>query len=130
MRMWRKYRYDEKTIAFRLAAPNVAFLDYMTMAVLPRHLLEGEDLQESGSSPPVGTGPYMLESWDAGQSIVLVKNEGVLPGQSEDREDHLQNCGDDNAQALQLKSGELDMALLDPKNARNFAVLRALPAMI
>ncbi len=31
--------------------------------------------------------------------------------------------GDDNAQALQLKSGELDMALLDPKNARNFAGL-------
>ncbi len=81
MRMWRKYRYDEKTIAFRLAAPNVAFLDYMTMAVLPRHLLEGEDLQESGFfRSPVGTGPYMLESWDAGQSIVLVKNEAYYLG--------------------------------------------------
>ena len=38
---------DEHTIAFRLSAPNAAFLDYMTMAVLPRHLLEGEDMQES-----------------------------------------------------------------------------------
>ena len=27
---------------------------------------------------------------------------------------------DDNAQAMQLESGELDLALLDPKNAQNF----------
>ena len=29
---------DDHTIAFHLDAPNVAFLDYMTMAVLPEHL--------------------------------------------------------------------------------------------
>ena len=34
---------DQHTISFQLAAPNVAFLDYMTMAVLPEHLLAGED---------------------------------------------------------------------------------------
>ena len=33
---------DDHTVSFRLAAPNVAFLDYMTMAVLPEHLLAGE----------------------------------------------------------------------------------------
>ena len=27
------------------------------------------------NTEPIGTGPYKLESWDAGQSIVLVKNE-------------------------------------------------------
>lgn len=32
---------DDNTIAFKLAEPNVAFLDYMTMAILPAHLLEG-----------------------------------------------------------------------------------------
>ena len=31
---------DDHTISFRLKAPNVAFLDYMTMAILPKHLLE------------------------------------------------------------------------------------------
>ena len=30
---------DDHTIAFTLSAPNVAFLDYMTMAILPKHLL-------------------------------------------------------------------------------------------
>ena len=38
---------DDHTISFKLDAPNVAFLDYMTMAVLPKHLLEGEDMQTS-----------------------------------------------------------------------------------
>ena len=39
---------------------NVAFLDYMTMAVLPKHLLEGEDMQTSDFfRNPIGTGPYI-----------------------------------------------------------------------
>ena len=51
---------DEDTVAFKLTAPNVAFLDYMTMAVLPKHLLEGEDMQTSDFfRSPVGTGPYL-----------------------------------------------------------------------
>ena len=67
---------DDQTIAFKLAEPNVAFLEYMTIAILPKHLLEGEDMQESDFfRHPVGTGPYKLESWDAGQSIVMTKNE-------------------------------------------------------
>ena len=28
--------------------------------------------------------------------------------------------GDDNAQAIQLESGELDLVLLDPRNAQNY----------
>lgn len=38
---------DEHTIAFQLAMPNVAFLEYMTIGILPEHLLKGEDMQES-----------------------------------------------------------------------------------
>lgn len=46
----------------------------MTMAVLPKHLLEGEDMQTSDFfRNPVGTGPYKIESWDEGQAITLAK---------------------------------------------------------
>ena len=34
---------DDHTVKFQLAEPNYAFLDYMTMAILPKHLLEGKD---------------------------------------------------------------------------------------
>ena len=54
----------------------------MTMAVLPKHLLEGEDMQTSDFfRNPVGTGPYKIESWDEGQAITLVKNEDYFKGE-------------------------------------------------
>ena len=113
---------DDHTVSFRLAEPNAAFLEYMTMAILPQHLLEGEDMQESAFfRAPVGTGPYKLESWDAGQSIVLVRNEDYFLGAPNIERVIFKIVPDDNAQAMQLESGEIDLALLDPKNAQNFA---------
>ena len=47
---------DEHTVVFRLSEPNVAFQEYMTIAILPKHLLEGEDMQASDFfRAPVGT---------------------------------------------------------------------------
>lgn len=112
---------DEKTVVFRLSAPNAAFLDYMSMAVLPKHLLEGENWQESDFfRAPVGTGPYKLESWDVGQAIVLRKNDDYYKGAANIDRIIFKIVPDDNAQAMQLESGELDLALLDPKNAQLF----------
>lgn len=113
---------DEKTIAFRLSAPNAAFLDYMTMAVLPRHLLEGEDMQESAFfRHPIGTGPYRLDSWDEGQAIILARNEAYFRGMPGIGRVIFKIVPDDNVKALQMEAGELDLALLTPKDARNFA---------
>lgn len=113
---------DEHTITFKLAAPNAAFLDYMTMAVLPEHLLSGEDMQESSFfRNPVGAGPYKLESWDAGQSITLVKNEAYFRGEPRIDKIIFKIVPDDNAKAIQMESGELDLALLTPKDAKSFA---------
>ena len=112
---------DDQTIAFKLAEPNVAFLEYMTMAILPKHLLDGEDMQESDFfRHPIGTGPYKLESWDAGQSIVMAKNEDYYLGSPKIDKVIFKIVEDDNTQAVQLQSGEIDMALLDPKNAQSF----------
>ena len=112
---------DDHTVSFKLDAPNVAFLDYMTMAVLPKHLLEGEDMQTSDFfRHPVGTGPYKLESWEEGQAITLVKNEDYFKGEPNIDTVVFKIVSDDNAKALQLKSGELDLALLTPKDAATF----------
>ena len=112
---------DDHTVSFKLDAPNVAFLDYMTMAVLPKHLLEGEDMQTSDFfRHPVGTGPYKLESWEEGQAITLVKNEDYFKGEPNIDTIVFKIVPDDNAKALQLKSGELDLALLTPKDAATF----------
>ncbi|BBF44877.1 oligopeptide ABC transporter, periplasmic oligopeptide-binding protein OppA [Lachnospiraceae bacterium KM106-2] len=112
---------DKHTIAFKLADPNVAFLDYMTMAVLPKHLLEGKNMQEDEFfRKPVGTGPYKLASWDKGQSITLVKNEDYFKEEAKIDKIIFKIVTDDNAKTLQVKSGELDLALLTPKDAKSF----------
>ena len=113
---------DDHTISFRLSAPNVAFLDYMTMAILPKHLLEGEDMQTSDFfRSPIGTGPYKLASWDEGQTITLEKNADYFRGEPNIDTIVFKIVPDDNAKALQLRAGELDLALLTPKDAATFA---------
>lgn len=112
---------DDHTVAFRLSAPNAAFLDYMTMAVLPQHLLEGENMQESDFfRSPIGTGPYKLKSWDVGQAITLVKNEDYFKKSANIDTIIFKIIPDDNAKAVQMQAGELTLAHLTPKDAENF----------
>ena len=52
------------------------FIDYLTVGVIPKHILDGEDITTCDfNRNPIGTGPYKLSNWDEGQSITLVKNE-------------------------------------------------------
>lgn len=112
---------DEQTIAFTLAANNVAFLDYMTIAILPEHLLAGEDMQTSDYFRfPVGTGPYKMERWDEAQAITLVKNEDYFKGAPNIDSIVFKIVTDDNAKAMQLMSGELDLAHVTPRDAQLF----------
>lgn len=111
---------DAHTVSFRLAAPNAAFLDYMTIPILPRHLLEGEDLQTSPFfRHPVGTGPYRLAQWDPGQAITLTKNEDYFQETANIDTVVFKIVEDDSAKTLQLLAGELDLALLTPRDAES-----------
>lgn len=108
-------------IAFTLSEPNFAFLDYMTMSIMPQHLLEGEDMWQSDFfKKPVGTGPYKLDSWDVGQTITMVKNPDYFGGAAKIDTIVFKIVTDDNAKALQLKNGELDLAQVTPKDAATF----------
>lgn len=114
----------EHTVSFRLSAPNAAFLDYMTMSILPKHLLEGQDMQESDFfRNPVGTGPYKLESWEAGQAITLVKNEDYFAGPANIDRIIFRIVSDTNAKAMQLQTGELDLAQVTPRDVTAFREL-------
>lgn len=112
---------NDYEIAFVLTEPNVAFLDYMTMSILPEHKLAGEDMWESDYfKNPIGTGPYKLESWDMGQSINMVKNEDYFAGPAHIDKVIFKIVTDDTAKALQLQSKELDLAQVTPKDAAVF----------
>ncbi len=112
---------DDHTIEFVLQDTNAAFLDYMTMSILPQHLLAGEDLQTSDFfRHPVGTGPYKLTDWQAGQSITLEKNEDYFKGAANIDKIIFKIVTDDSAKALQLLSGDLDLCQVTPRNSQLF----------
>ena len=112
---------DPYTITFKLAEPNYAFLEYMTMAILPKHLLEGENMQESDYfRKPIGTGPYMITEWDEGQAIVMDRNPDYFAGPAKIDRIIFKIVPDDNAKALQLQSGELTLSQVTPKDAQLF----------
>lgn len=112
---------DKHEVAFKLKAPNQAFLGYMVMPILPHKLLEGENMQDSKFfNNPIGTGPYKLSSWQEGEYIELVKNEDYFNGQAKIDKIIFKVFQDDNARAIALKSGELNLAQITPKDARTF----------
>jgi len=55
------------TVSITLKEPNVEFLPYLTIGVVPRSNADRE-------KTPIGTGPYSIASYTTQQSLVLVKN--------------------------------------------------------
>lgn len=109
------------TVQIRLTKPNTAMPDYLTIGILPRHLLEGKDIMTAAfNQHPIGTGRYKFVSWEPGQSIIVEKNPDYYGKIPEIAKIIFKIIPDENARALQIKSGELDIAWLNAQNADTF----------
>lgn len=112
---------DVQTVAITMKDPNVAMLDYLTIGILPKHLLEGKDIVMDGfNRKPIGTGPYKLTEWETGQSITLQKNENYYGTSPAIDTVIFKIVPDEKVRAMQLKSGELDFAQISPQDAQQF----------
>ncbi len=108
-------------IKISLKAPNVALLEYLTIGMLPKHLLDGKDIvTDKFNQFPIGTGPYKMKNWDMGQSITLEKNKDFYIKEPEIDKIIFKIVEDTKARALQLKSGELDLAQITPQDSSQF----------
>jgi peptide/nickel transport system substrate-binding protein len=99
---------DDKVV-ITLSGPDVDFLPYLTLAILP----EGVDL----ASNPVGTGPFILESYAAEEEIVLARNPYYW------NEGHpfldkvtLRKTASTEATVMALQAGAIDIAALTLDN--------------
>lgn len=112
---------DDRHVAIELTAPNVAMLDYLTIGILPAHILEGEDITTSEfNQNPIGAGPYKLTAWDMGQSITMEKFDNYYQGAPKIDKVVFKIVEDTDARALQLESGELNFAQITPKAEEKF----------
>ena len=112
---------DNLTVTIKLSRNNVAFPDYMTIGILPEHLLAGEKLTTCDfNRNPVGAGPYKMTAWDMGQSITMEKFDGYYDGEPNIDRIIFKIVPDTDARAMQLESGEVDMAQITAKTAGTF----------
>jgi len=66
---------DSHTVVVKYKKAYAPALVTWTMGLLPEHVYGGKDFDEAQNQEPVGTGPYKLSRWEAGQRIILVANE-------------------------------------------------------
>ena len=113
---------DETTVKITLKKPNIAFPEYMTIGVLPEHLLKGEDIATCDfNREPIGAGPYKLTEWDEGQSITLERFDGFYGDEPKIGTVVFKIVDDDDARAMQMESGDLDIAQVTPSAAEDLA---------
>ncbi|WP_142826282.1 ABC transporter substrate-binding protein [Planococcus soli] len=105
----------EYEIKMTLHRPFPPLLDKLKIGIVPEHLLSNEDLNTTNfNQNPVGNGPFKLKKWEADHTITLERNEeyyGIAPKLDEVV---FKAVPDANTRILQLKTGEIDLALVEP----------------
>jgi len=106
---------NKHTFRVTYKEPFSPALESWSMGVIPKHLLEGKDLNtDSFNRKPVGTGPYKLKEWIAGQKIVLVANERYFEGRPNIDQYLYRIIPDSSTMFQELLSGGVDMMGLNP----------------
>lgn len=113
---------DDYTVVITLGQPVAAMETYFVCGIMPKHLLEGEDISTTSfNQAPVGTGKYKLESWDmTGGMITFVRNEDYFGKVPSIERLIYKTVGDETTKATMLQSGEADLAWLNANYAAQF----------
>lgn len=118
-------------IKISLKKPYPAFLDALSIGILPYHLLKDENLNTSSfNQNPIGTGPYKFEKWKKGSYMIFNANEHYYLAKVKSKKIILKHIADPNISAVELKNGQIDVALIDSSllktflNDKNFKILK------
>jgi len=104
-------KIDDNTVKFILpevSAPGIELLG--DIFIMPKHIYEGETNFENSekNAKPVGTGPYKLAEYKAGQYVKLVKNDDYFLGVPKIKNVIYRVIPDANTAKLSLQKGEIN----------------------
>jgi len=106
---------DRYTFRVSYAEPFSPALESWAMGMIPKHLLEGKDINtDAFNREPVGTGPYKFKEWIAGQKIVLDANDRYFEGRPNIDQFIYRIIPDSSTMFQELLSGGVDMMGLTP----------------
>lgn len=100
---------DELTVEFDLCAPHPAFLAQIAFGVFG--IQPAEHLEATGGSPldnPIGTGPYMIDEWVRGDSVVYQRFDDYYGDPAPHQTAVLRWATEGAQRLLELQSGNVD----------------------
>ncbi len=108
-------KLNDYTVKVVYKHPFAGALSSWGMGILPKHLLEKEDLNTTRyNRHPVGTGPYILKKWITGRMLVLEANPNYFAGRPNIDRIIYRIIPDPATMFLELQSGNLDYMGLTP----------------
>lgn len=110
-------KIDDYTVKFTLPTVSTPAIELLgDIFIMPKHIYDGEGNIEKSSknATPVGTGPYKLAEYKAGQYVKLVANENYFLGKPKIKNVVYRIISDANTAQLALEKGELNALVVQP----------------
>ena len=84
--------------------------------IMPKHLLENEDIVTTGfSRNPVGAGPFKLKDWSSGRTLLLEANDTYFKGRPYLDEILYRIIPDTSTIFMEARAGNIDLLDLTPQ---------------
>jgi peptide/nickel transport system substrate-binding protein len=116
---------DKYTLQIVLKKPLASFLQTLFIGILPKHLLEGQDLTDTPfNKNPIGTGPFKFISWSENE-IILQGNPSYFLGRPYLNQIRVRVYPDREAAWAKLMAGEVDF--FDSLTPANYEILKQVP---
>lgn len=112
---------DDNTLKIHLKSPFPPLLDVLSIGILPKHILQNRDVSsDEYNNKPIGTGPYRVVKWQKGSYIAFEANDKFYLGKPKTPKMILKFVPDFNVRAYEVKSADVDVALIEPSLVNEF----------
>lgn len=116
---------DELTVRFTLCVPDPAFESkaaFTAFAIQPKEWIEAAMANRQILEKPIGTGPYVLDSWKRGDSIIFKRFNDYWGEKAKTETLVFRWASEGAARLLELQSGTVDG--IDNPSPDDFEVIR------
>jgi peptide/nickel transport system substrate-binding protein len=108
---------DKYTIQAVLPKPFSPFLASAAMSIIPKHLLEGKEIDMGiFNMHPIGTGPFKFIEYKTGDHVLVTRNEDYYGDIPLLKEIIFKIIPDENTALVALKSGDIDESGIPAKD--------------